>query len=72
MASVGHIRDLPRKGLAIDVDNHFQPEYVDLAGEVEGRQRACRKALKDADELYPRDRRGSRGRGDRAGTSSRC
>jgi DNA topoisomerase-1 len=27
MASVGHVRDLPRKGLAIDVNNHCQPEY---------------------------------------------
>jgi DNA topoisomerase-1 len=27
MASVGHVRDLPRKGLAIDVNNHFAAEY---------------------------------------------
>lgn len=26
-ASVGHIADLPSKGLAVDVDNHFKPTY---------------------------------------------
>src|SRR5438270_13673213 len=49
-ASVGHIRDLPRSGLAIDVDNHFAPEYV----VAEGKQKVVadlKRALKDADEL---------------------
>src|SRR5437667_3070482 len=27
MASIGHIKDLPSKGLGVDVQNHFQPEY---------------------------------------------
>lgn len=26
-ASMGHIRDLPKKNLAIDVDNNFEPDY---------------------------------------------
>ncbi len=26
-ASVGHIRDLPNKSLAVDIDNNFQPDY---------------------------------------------
>jgi len=30
LASMGHIRDLPKKKLAIDVDNNFQPDYVVL------------------------------------------
>ncbi len=51
MASVGHIRDLPRKGLAIDVDNHFQPEYV-VSPEKSKVVSNLRKALKGADELY--------------------
>ena len=51
MASVGHIRDLPRKGLAIDVDNHFQPEYV-ISPEKTKVVGSLRRALKDADELY--------------------
>lgn len=27
-ASMGHIRDLPKKGLGVDVDHDFEPEYV--------------------------------------------
>ncbi|MGZ6945945.1 MAG: type I DNA topoisomerase [Acidimicrobiia bacterium] len=51
MASVGHIRDLPRKGLAIDVQNHFQPEYV-ISPEKSKVVGSLRRALKEADELY--------------------
>ena len=49
--SVGHIRDLPRSGLAIDVDDHFTPHYVvpDNKKKVVSDLRA---ALKNADELY--------------------
>ena len=28
MASKGHVCDLPAKTLAIDVKNHFEPQYV--------------------------------------------
>jgi DNA topoisomerase-1 len=27
MSSYGHVRDLPRKGLSVDVANHFEPTY---------------------------------------------
>ena len=27
-ASMGHVRDLEPKGLAVDVENHFKPTYV--------------------------------------------
>jgi DNA topoisomerase-1 len=51
MASVGHIRDLPRKGLAIDVDNHFTPQY-EVSPEKSKVVSNLRKALKGSDELY--------------------
>ncbi len=51
MASVGHVRDLPRKGLAIDVNNHFQPEY-EISPDKAKVVGNLRKALKGADELY--------------------
>ena len=49
-ASVGHVRDLEPKGLAVDVDNHFKPTYsvYDNKKNVIAELRA---ALKDADEL---------------------
>ncbi len=31
-ATVGHIRDLPTKTLGIDLDDHFEPEYVTIPG----------------------------------------
>lgn len=30
VASVGHIRDLPKKKLGIDIENGFKPEYVNM------------------------------------------
>jgi DNA topoisomerase-1 len=50
-ASVGHVADLPSKGLSIDVDNGFKPTY-----ELTDRGRTVVKELKalvkDASELY--------------------
>jgi DNA topoisomerase-1 len=50
-ASVGHVADLPSKGLAVDVDNGFKPTY-ELT--ERGRQvvKDLKAALKDATELY--------------------
>ena len=31
-ASVGHIRDLPKSRMAIDIDNGFEPEYIVVRG----------------------------------------
>jgi DNA topoisomerase-1 len=50
MASIGHIRDLPKSGLAIDVENGFRPDYEVPAGKKEV-VRKLRSALKNADEL---------------------
>ena len=32
MASMGHVRDLPKSKLGIDIDHEFQPQYVNIAG----------------------------------------
>ena len=31
-ASVGHVRDLPKKELGVDVDNGFEPKYETIRG----------------------------------------
>lgn len=31
-ASVGHIKDLPKSKLGIDIDNNFEPEYITIRG----------------------------------------
>ncbi|MEY2454970.1 MAG: topoisomerase [Acidimicrobiaceae bacterium] len=50
-ASMGHVRDLPSKGLNVDVDNGFKVDY-----EVNANKKNVIKELKDAlkgvDELY--------------------
>ena len=50
-ASVGHVADLPSKGLAVDVDNGFKPTY-ELTVRGKDVVRDLRAALKDASELY--------------------
>ncbi len=50
-ASVGHVADLPSKGLNIDVDNGFKPTY-ELTERGKSVIKDLRAALKDASELY--------------------
>src|SRR6476646_11113525 len=50
-ASVGHVADLPSKGLAVDVDNGFRPTY-ELTARGEDVAKDLRTLLKDASELY--------------------
>src|SRR4249920_2329702 len=50
-ASVGHVADLPSKGLNIDVDNGFKPQW-ELTPRGKDVVKELRAALKDASELY--------------------
>ncbi len=50
-ASVGHIADLPSKGMNIDVDNGFKPNY-ELTDRGKTVIKDLKAALKDASELY--------------------
>ncbi|MGB8859581.1 MAG: type I DNA topoisomerase [Ilumatobacteraceae bacterium] len=50
-ASVGHVADLPSKGLSIDVDNGFKPTY-ELTVRGKDVVKDLRAAMKDASELY--------------------
>jgi DNA topoisomerase-1 len=49
-ASVGHVLDLPRSGLGVDVENDFEPEYVTIEGKATVLKR-LRGAAKDADVI---------------------
>ena len=33
-ASVGHVRDLPKKELGVDVEGGFEPKYVTIRGKA--------------------------------------
>ena len=50
-ASVGHVADLPSKGLQIDVDNGFKPTY-ELTVRGKDVVKDLQAAMKDASELY--------------------
>ncbi len=32
IASVGHVRDLPKSTLGVDIENHFAPHYINIRG----------------------------------------
>src|SRR5436309_10115102 len=51
LASMGHVRDLPSKGLSVDTENGFKVDY-EVHVSKKGVIKELRAALKDADELY--------------------
>jgi len=50
-ASFGHIRDLPKSKLGVDVDHDFEPQYVQIAKQKE-RTTELKKLAKMADKVY--------------------
>jgi DNA topoisomerase I len=50
-ASLGHIRDLPQKKLAVDIKNGFQPEY-ELIASRKKTIKELKDAAKTADRIY--------------------
>ena len=51
VASMGHIRDLPKSKLAIDVENDFEPEYINIRGKGD-LIKSLKKDAKDAKRIY--------------------
>lgn len=51
LATVGHIRDLPKKELGIDTENNFEPKYTALPGKKDVIS-DLKKAVKAADNVY--------------------
>jgi len=50
-ASLGHIKDLPKKGLGVDIENDFETEYVVIPGKEKVVAR-LKKLAKDSDAIY--------------------
>lgn len=50
-ASIGHVRDLPKSQLGIDIDNNYEPKYITIRGKGELLQR-LRKEAKQATTIY--------------------
>lgn len=51
IASNGHVRDLPKSTLGIDIENDFEPKYITIRGKGEILA-ALRKEVKKADKVY--------------------
>lgn len=51
LASNGHIRDLPKSKLGVDVDNGFEPVYVEIKGK-ETLVKTLKKEAKKSDKVY--------------------
>src|SRR5262244_1094426 len=50
-ASLGHVKDLPKKELGIDVDNGFEPTYEVIPGKTKV-VTELKKAAKEAEAVY--------------------
>ena len=50
-ASMGHVRDLPRSKLGIDIENDFEPKYITIRGKGDLLAK-LRKSAKTAEHVY--------------------
>lgn len=50
-ASMGHVRDLPKSKLGVDIEDNFTPKYITIRGKGELIDK-LRKAAKKADKIY--------------------
>ena len=51
VASMGHVRDLPKSQMGIDVDNDFEPKYITIRGKGD-LLASLRKEVKKADKIF--------------------
>ncbi len=51
VASMGHVRDLPKSQLGIDTENQFEPKYITIRGKGE-LLKTLRKEVKNANKVY--------------------
>ncbi|ACD23562.1 MULTISPECIES: type I DNA topoisomerase [Clostridium] len=50
-ASMGHIRDLPKSKLGVDIENNYTPKYITIRGKGELLDK-LKKAAKKSDKVY--------------------
>lgn len=50
-ASMGHVRDLPKSEMGIDIDNDFEPKYITIRGKGQLLAK-LRKEVKSVDKIY--------------------
>ena len=50
-ASVGHVRDLPKSKLGVDIENNFEPNYITIRGKA-GTVNDLKKEAKKSDKVF--------------------
>ncbi|MDO4179231.1 MAG: type I DNA topoisomerase [Phascolarctobacterium sp.] len=50
-ASMGHLRDLPKSTMGVDIENDFEPKYVNIRGKGD-MIKELKKLAKEADKVY--------------------
>lgn len=51
VASLGHIRDLPKSQMGVDVDNDYEPKYISIRGKGDV-IKSLKKDAKKASKIY--------------------
>ncbi len=51
MASIGHLRDLPKSKMGVDIENDFEPKYINVRGKAKTINEIKKEAEK-AENVY--------------------
>ena len=51
VASLGHVRDLPKSRMGVDIENDYQPDYISIRGKGDV-IKELRKDAKNAKAVY--------------------
>lgn len=51
LATVGHLRDLPKSKIGVDIDNNFEPQYINVRGKAD-KIKELKKASKSVKKIY--------------------
>ncbi len=51
IASAGHVRDLPKSTLGVDIENHFEPHYINIRGKGDI-IKEIKKEAKNANKIF--------------------
>lgn len=51
MASIGHLRDLPKSKMGVDIENNFEPKYINVRGKAKTINE-IKKAANQASNVY--------------------
>ncbi|MDL2281393.1 DNA topoisomerase I, partial [Selenomonadales bacterium OttesenSCG-928-I06] len=50
-ASMGHLRDLPKSQFGVDIENNFEPKYINIRGKGD-LIKSLKSAAKNAEKVY--------------------